>query len=201
VRRYFKDPNAGEGWCVPFPGADASVVLRSQTAISQGAVPGQPFYFSAYVNIGSTFNLLLLLFFGLVLQFLAGFSWGRAILLRFPEFFSYGCFSHAGPSASYLKATRFTETFVAKGFKSGVPADPRAKPDLTMVYTLSGPEIGYVTTPIACVQSALCILEERDKLPLAGGVLTTATAFGGERMIQRLCQHGFTFTEGPVKAH
>lgn len=55
---------------------------------------------------------------------------------------------------------------------------------LQIITEVSGPEPGYVATPIAMVQSALTVLEERPMIP--SGVQTTASAFRGTSLISRL---------------
>ena len=58
-----------------------------------------------------------------------------------------------------------------------------------MVTRVSGPEPGYVSTPITLVQAAETILEERDKLGTPG-VHTTGTVFANTTYISRLQQAG-----------
>jgi hypothetical protein len=50
-------------------------------------------------------------------------------LLRFPQLFSYGLFSHEGPTEQQMKETCFSMTFVGRGFKDAAKADSGADPD------------------------------------------------------------------------
>ena len=58
---------------------------------------------------------------------------------------------------------------------------------------VSGPEPGYVTTPICMVAAALTVLEESQAIPLNGGVLTPGSAFKRTSLIERLRQRGMKF--------
>lgn len=49
---------------------------------------------------------------------------------RYPSLFSYGLFSHDGPTEEMMAQTRFSMTFVARGFKSGAPVQASDKPDM-----------------------------------------------------------------------
>lgn len=66
------------------------------------------------------------------------------------------------------------------------------KPDKEIVTRISGPEIGYLTTPIVLIQAALVMSDERKRLP-KGGVLTPGVVFGGTDYLQRLQKNGISF--------
>ncbi len=55
---------------------------------------------------------------------------------------------------------------------------------------MSGPECGYVATPIIMVHTALTMLQERKSLNVTKGVVTPASAFRGER-IYVICTYLF----------
>ncbi len=79
-------------WCIPFPGSDRSVMMRSQRARyhSDNRRPAQ---ISCYVQISSLFYLVLTMLMGLVFGVLARFKYGRALLEAFPAFFTFGAVS------------------------------------------------------------------------------------------------------------
>jgi short subunit dehydrogenase-like uncharacterized protein len=52
--------------------------------------------------------------------------------------------------------------------------------------------MGYVTTPICVVNSAIVMLREKDKIP--AGVLTPAVAFGATSLLDRLQTGGLLFS-------
>lgn len=149
--------------------------------------------YAAYVNIGSTWNMMLMAAYGGMFSLLAQTETGRNLLLRYPEFFTMGKFSHEGPTERQMDTTSFTMTFFARGFSDDHTLDTRTpgeenertsladandalKCDKFVVAHVSGPEPGYVATPIIFVTLALAVLKERDSMP-AGGVLTPAAAF------------------------
>lgn len=98
-------------YAVPFPGADASIVRRSQAALF--VADNTPFAvgYTAYVTLPSFFWVGVMSVIGSCFSFLARWAWGRSLLLRFPRFFSLGRFSHEGPTAKQLASCSFTMDF------------------------------------------------------------------------------------------
>ena len=87
---------------------------------------------------------------------------------QFPKVFSFGVFDHDGPTKEEMQATSFAMTFAGRGWteKLAEPTDNHSKPpNKEMVVCVSGPEPGYITTPICMVQAAVVILLDADKLP------------------------------------
>lgn len=182
-----------EKWCIPFLGADPSVVRRSQRH-SVEVRDKKPVQYGAYVAMPSLLAILLFLFFGVFFALLCQFKMGRNLLEKYPKFFSFGFFSHEGPTRKQMLGSSFSFQFQGAGYsecalKSGnLPAEP----DGEIVTKVTGPEAGYVATPICLVQAALVVLEET--LPNSGGVLTPAAAFAGTSLIDRLEEHGVKFS-------
>ena len=58
--------------------------------------------YAAYATVGSAYNVAATAFYGGVFSALAGFELGRSLLLKCPELFTNGIFSHAGPSETQL---------------------------------------------------------------------------------------------------
>ena len=92
-----------------------------------------------------------------------------------------------GPSEEAQKAGRFRmevtgETTSGSRYRTVVaaPYDP-----------------GYSGTAIMLGQSALALVEDRDRLPDRAGVLTPATAIGAP-LVDRLRTHGFTLETTPL---
>ncbi|CAN0032255.1 unnamed protein product, partial [Discosporangium mesarthrocarpum] len=80
-------------------------------------------------------------------------DWGRGMLLKYPETFTKGLFSHTGPSQEQMEQTSFEMLFLAKGYspeagpsttdaESGATAQPPGIPDVTVVTKVQGPEPG-----------------------------------------------------------
>ncbi len=56
------------------------------------------------------------------------------------------------------------------------------------------PEPGYVATPLIFVELAKCLMEERESLPIQGGVCTPAAVFYESTLIDRLKTVGIDFS-------
>ncbi|XP_016120167.1 saccharopine dehydrogenase-like oxidoreductase [Sinocyclocheilus grahami] len=118
----------------------------------------------AYVGIGGLFSVLKTLFAGVVFWFMVKFSLGRGLLTEFPEFFSFGLFSKTGPTRKQMDGTSFCLRFMGEGYTNG--QDPsQGKPNATISTEITGPEPGYIATPITMVQAAITLLNEPHCLP------------------------------------
>ncbi|KAH7352557.1 hypothetical protein KP509_19G051700 [Ceratopteris richardii] len=201
-------------WSVFLPSADSSVVRRTMSTAASGAPPSiaeeedpnlapvayarkliyMPVHFGVYSGLPNIFSVLCQMWMGLWVMCLAMFAFGRKLLLRFPEFFSAGLFQKGGPNEEQVAAARFTMWFVGKGYSDSTmaTASRAVQPDLQITTAVSGPEIGYITTPICLVQCALIVLSDRRSLP-RGGVYTPGTVFGTTDLQQRLEQNGISF--------
>ncbi|XP_071963086.1 saccharopine dehydrogenase-like oxidoreductase [Antedon mediterranea] len=179
-------------WAIPFPGSDVSVVRRTQRFMHEKESM-RPIQYGAYVTVTSLFSLFMLIFGGLIFSILARYKFGRNLLEKYPRVFSFGAFSHDGPSRQQMAKSSFTFTFYTEGFSSK-QVEEKGKHDLKMVTKVSGPEPGYVATPIAMLQSAFVLLSEADKIPGSGGVFTPGAAFAKTSLIKRLMEHNFKFT-------
>ena len=76
-------------------------------------------HYIASILVKSPYNLAKFVVLGSVCGFLAGFSWGVNLLLRFPALFTMGQFSHAGPSEAQLAGCGFNMALEAYGYESG----------------------------------------------------------------------------------
>ena len=59
--------------------------------------------------------------------------------------------------------------------------------------TVKGKNVGYGSTCEFLIQSALVILQENEKIPGTGGVLTPGYAFKDTSLVRRLNDNGITF--------
>lgn len=73
------DPRVSK-YTLPFPGADAAIVRRTQSALSAAGEPAV--HFSARFAVPSAYAAGLFVAYGGLMMFLCKFSWGRALLLR-----------------------------------------------------------------------------------------------------------------------
>eukprot|EP00250_Pteridium_aquilinum_P031274 c43343_g1_i1 orf=176-1510(-) len=200
-------------WAMFLPSADSAVVRRTMFTAASGAPPSiaeeedpdlpsvayarkliyMPVHFGVYSALPNFFSVLTQIWMGISVLSLAMFAFGRRLLLRFPEFFSFGLFQRGGPSEEQLAAARFKMWFIGKGYSDSTMAtSSHARLDTQITTYVSGPEIGYVTTPICLVQCALIVLDQRRALP-RGGVYTPGTVFGPTDLQRRLEDNGIAF--------
>ena len=80
--------------CLRFPGSDASIVKRSQIYLGSHPDSGtaSPVRYSAYFTVPSLFWTGVIAVMGATLGILAGFSWGKKLLLAYPRVFSLGMY-------------------------------------------------------------------------------------------------------------
>ncbi|KAK2854207.1 hypothetical protein Q5P01_006868 [Channa striata] len=184
--------NEIQQYTVPFMGSDPSVVKRTQRFLTEehGATPVQ---YGAYAGVGGIGSVIKLMFAGMMFWFLVKFSFGRNLLIKHPEFFSFGLFSKAGPTRKQMEGASFQFALYGEGYTDG--EDPsQGKPSGKIRTLVQGPEPGYVATPIAMVQAALTILNESTALPKKGGVYTPGAVFAKTTLVDRLNKHGIQFS-------
>lgn len=173
-------------YAIRFPGADASIVRRSQVEHTKRHPDQKAIRFSVYLVNNSCLYTILMACWGVFLQLMIWipFEYGKQFLLDYPRLCTAGTFSHEGPSQQVLDASTFSTTFFGQGMSSNQ--------ELVRVQTkVSGPEAGYVATPIMINECAFRVLEH--DLNCAQGVITTASAFRGTKLIPELNRRGLRF--------
>lgn len=181
------------GVCLPFPGADRSVVMRSQRFLYEQERK-RPVQMHAYVTFGSYLTAALVALFAVVFGLMSKFSFGRKLLLKYPKVFSLGFISHEGPSEEAMERTYFSMTMKALGWpqseRLAEPTDQYTNPPTkSLMVKVSGPNPGYGSTCVALLCSALTVLKESDKMPGTGGVLPPGAAFAKTSLISELEKH------------
>ncbi|KAI9565541.1 hypothetical protein GHT06_009333 [Daphnia sinensis] len=187
-----------KSWCLPFPGSDRSVVMRSQRYFYEKEKK-RPIQMAVYFQCSSVIAAILTILSAAVFGLLASFKLGRSLLEKYPKAFSFGTFDHEGPTKEEMDGTSFVLTLVGKGWneKLAEPTDAYSnKPEKELIVQVSGPELGYVATPICMIQAALVLLREADKLPSEGGVYPPGAAFAKTSLINRLIKNGINFETG-----
>lgn len=201
-------------WVMKLPSADTVVVKRTLSKMTEHpeGLPGveetpdfaerrkefwtsvKPAHFGVKIGTRSLLGVLRFLCTGVFIGILGGFSFGRSLLLKFPEFFSLGWFRKTGPTEEEVSSASFKMWFVGCGYSDAAHAASQrgSKPDKEVVTRVSGPEIGYITTPIVLVQCALVLLSQRGNLP-KGGVYTPGIVFGPTDLQKRLEENGMSF--------
>ncbi|OPJ72651.1 saccharopine dehydrogenase-like oxidoreductase [Patagioenas fasciata monilis] len=198
VESFLKVKSGPEGTCVHdgtwksavYGLADQDNLRKLRKKIGYAPVPVQ---YGAYVNIGGLGSVIKLMFAGILFLLLVKFSFGRKLLVKYPEFFSAGHFTKDGPTQKQMDGTSFTMTFFGEGYSEG--QDPQnGKPNVKICTEVKGPEPGYVATPIAMVQAAVSLLEDTACLPKQGGVYSPGAAFSKTKLIDRLNKRGVEFS-------
>jgi short subunit dehydrogenase-like uncharacterized protein len=170
VPKLEKKPALG-GWIGPLPTVDASIVARSAAALDRY---GSDFTYGHHAVIGSFARVVLGVFFVAVLAVLSRIPPARALLLRtLPK-------PGQGPSAEQRRKSWFKLRMVAESGGRVVNTE------------IAGGDPGYDETSKMLAESALCMAFDREALPDARGVLTTAVAMG-EPLLARLQRAGLVF--------
>jgi hypothetical protein len=99
-------------WCLPFPGSDRSVMMRTQRA-RYHTDNKRPVQISSHVQISSLFWVALWTILGYIFGILAKYKFGRTLLEAFPRFFSYGMISKQVYKNKFYKA-EFLHVFLCK---------------------------------------------------------------------------------------
>jgi hypothetical protein len=157
--------------------ADPAIVRLSQQLLVNDANE-TPVYFSAHVLMSNFIETAFSCLWFFVFLFLCKFKITKDLMLKYPRIFSFGIFSHQGPTKQQMKETSFSSVFLAQGYakdnQSGINLDAKH----SIWARVKGPEPGYVTTPICVVNAALTILANKKKASiLPTGVVTPSVAF------------------------
>ncbi|KAI8477053.1 MAG: Saccharopine dehydrogenase-domain-containing protein [Monoraphidium minutum] len=187
------DPSL-EAYTLPFPGADASVVRRTQAALA--AAGERPVHFAARFAAPGAYYAAVAVGVGGALMGLAKVAWGRALLLRYPGLFSYGLVSHEGPTQEQMESAQCEVILSAKGYNAP-PADPKAAPDMRLTLTIGMGDPGYLFTAKMISSAAITLLQERAaalaSVGGAGGVFTAGFLFRDTGLVERLKRDGMRF--------
>lgn len=200
-------------WAIKLPSADATVVRRTLSILTENphGLPGatespeqrekreafwstvKPAHFGVKLGSKSLLDIFRFIILGISIGLLSGLSFGRWLLLKFPSIFSLGWFRKRGPSEDEVESASFKMWFIGHGFSdSSLVSQGNAKPDMEIITRVTGPEIGYIATPIILMQCALIVLSQREILP-KGGVFPPGIVFGATDLQQRLQENGISF--------
>ncbi|XP_014359566.2 saccharopine dehydrogenase-like oxidoreductase [Papilio machaon] len=177
------------GWCIPFPGADSSIVYRTQREL-YAKTNKRPVQFRVYFQFPDFLTLVGVLFVGFVLVVFSLTKVTRNWLIQHPKFFSFGTVTD-DVKEEVMDNTHFQILLYGEGWEKDT--DETKPTNKKMVAKVSGTNPGYGATVVALLQSALTVLQHTDKMPPPGGVLTTGVAFRNTDLIQRLHHNGLTF--------
>lgn len=190
-----KQEIVGNRYCMPFPGSDRSVVMRSQRHFYEKEKQ-RPIQMRAYIAFDSIFAVAGIIIFGIIFGTLARFSFGRKLLLKHPKFFTFGQADHEGPTEEDNENSVMEMFFLGQGWKETLAEStdefsaPINKKLVAKVYSRNP---GYRATCDALLLSAVTILKESEKMPDEGGVFPPAAAFKNTNLIAELVKVGYKF--------
>ncbi|CAI9758681.1 unnamed protein product [Fraxinus pennsylvanica] len=200
-------------WAVKLPSADSIVVRRTLATLTENprGLPGinesvehiekrkafwssvKPAHFGVKLGSKSLLGIFRFIAVGMFIGLFGKISLGRWLLLKFPSFFSLGWFRKKGPTEDEVSSASFKMWFVGHGFSDGnLASSGDKKPDVEVITRVTGPEIGYLATPIMLLQCALILLKSRDNMP-KGGVCTPGIIFGPTDLQERMQENGISF--------
>ncbi|KAI8903358.1 Saccharopine dehydrogenase-domain-containing protein [Gorgonomyces haynaldii] len=197
--KWHKSINA---YLVPAPVADVPVVKLSQQIMEQHKTTKfsnnfkpldlTPIQFAGYFAIKSYVGLFYVSWLGFILSLGAKFPFVRNLLKQYPDFFTFGVFKSKGPSQEALDNSSFETRLLGHGYDGPIEGSPNKH--LTAI--VSGPEMGYITTPICAVTSASMLLNARTRELIPHGVMTPASAFQGvlKPFVDRCKKRGLIFS-------
>lgn len=183
-----------KGYCLPFLGSDRTVVKRSEI-LKCNTKGERPVYCETYFRVTSMFAGIMVLLVASVFGTFAKFSFGRALLKRFPGFFSFGIVSKRGVPRESLEKCSFSHTIIGYGWdeKLGDISQQHETPPTKKIITrVSGPDPGYIGTSTLLVHSGMTLLFDREKLP-EPGVITPGACFRDTYLIDRLSKRNIKF--------
>lgn len=172
---------------LPFPGSDRSVIKRSQILNLLSNYPNYNLVpVETYFGFPNVVNLLGVAFGAISIQLLKSKEVGKNLLIDHANIFSLGLFDrNVNPSREQLDSYSFELLIVANiNDRDG----PREKKLL-----IAGPDPGYKTAAICLIESALTIISEKHLIPVTGGAITPAFAFGKTSLVDRLNENGIKF--------
>ncbi|XP_077223712.1 saccharopine dehydrogenase [Tasmannia lanceolata] len=200
-------------WAVKLPSADSIVVRRTLSFLTENphGLPGtkdsdediakrknfwstvKPVHFGVKIGSKSLLGVFRFILIGIFIGLFGSTAFGRSLLLKYPEIFTLGMFRKTGPTEEEVSSASFKMWFVGHGYSDiSLASKGNKKPDMEIITRVSGPEVGYVTTPIILVQCALILLGQRANLP-KGGVFPAGIVFGPTDLLERLQQNGISF--------
>lgn len=176
-------------YAVLFPGSDAYVLRKTRSLLGRD----YPMCF-CYIAVPSLAGVLFLALFCLLVGFVYLLPETlRRIAYAYIDVLSLGRIRSEGPTVDEISSSGFQ----TKIFAHGTDKDGKKTVFRTVV---SGPDPGYVTTPISLLISAETILLNTDGiLKGKGGVYTPGALFADTNIIQRLTQERIMFCTATKK--
>ncbi|XP_011863787.1 PREDICTED: saccharopine dehydrogenase-like oxidoreductase [Vollenhovia emeryi] len=188
--------DVSEGWSVPLGYLpDGPLALRTQRFLYD-KYKQRPAQVQFYATFPSFFDLLILPIAIIILWLMTRIEWSRKLFLKYPCLFTLGFISDKNPNPEAWKSITISFTIRARGWTEML-AEPTNKytnpPNKEVITKVSVVSPAYETTSIMTILSAITILNETDKMPDNGGVLTPGAAFGKTSLVEQMNKHNIKF--------
>jgi short subunit dehydrogenase-like uncharacterized protein len=188
-------------YCLPFLGADKSIVQRSQYFDAQ-MNKKYPATIETYICVKSMFWAMALMMWLVIFQFAVKFNWSRKILQKYPGICSGYMFKETGPTREQAEEATFEYWFFGTGWESTAETETSSlpldeQPKKKVVVRCDGPDAGYIATSGCILSCAETILFDQENMPKPGGVFTSAAAFKNTKIYDRLASFGIVFRTVP----
>ncbi|XP_036346554.1 saccharopine dehydrogenase-like oxidoreductase [Rhagoletis pomonella] len=183
VRRYPHKVPTLESYFVPVMGGDRHIVTNTQRLWFENEEK-RPIQFENYVGYKSLLNAILTPLIVVLISLLSQFNFTRNLLLKYPQIFSLGLISPDGPTQATMESHFFQMLFKTKGWTKAQSLSEQPKQQLWT--RVSGRNPFYAMTGVAMLAVAKIILQETDKLPGSGGVISPGYAFAKTSLIEDL---------------
>jgi short subunit dehydrogenase-like uncharacterized protein len=190
-----KEINGKVHWCLPLVEPDPAVVRKSQRYLYEKENL-RPIQMEAYIVFNKLYQAIAVSIFALFMAILSQFSFGRNLLLSYPDIFTFGLLSRTEPLEETMERTIFEVIIFGRGWEEEF-SDPSDNHNLPMnkklAVKVSGKNPGYGSTSIALLLSAMTILKESERMPDNGGYFTPGAAFKKTNLINELQANGVKF--------
>jgi short subunit dehydrogenase-like uncharacterized protein len=180
--------------CTKFMGADSAVIrntqflnVRDQHRTGDDDAPNQNYapQVSVYVTLSSWFAAIATAVMLYSLQLLSKFTWGKSLLLRFPQVFSFGRFSKSGVPDQDRMHTLLTIDIFANGYHDFAKAEKTfqdtskwPEPETKLHLEVFGRDPAYSMTAHLLIECGMLLLNSQAQVTKRAGVITPGHAFG-----------------------
>ncbi|KAF2898902.1 hypothetical protein ILUMI_07271 [Ignelater luminosus] len=180
-------------WALPFPTGDIDIIQNSHMYFYDNEEK-RPIQAQCYILMNSFITVMSAIFCGFFFFLLAQCNCGRNLLLKYPEFFSWGFFTSKDIPEDVSKRFYVSVTLHCKGWKEKITEIKCKTPiNKTVIGRVSGFNPVYGITCLAVTLCAISILKEPKQLPVRGGFYTPAVAFSKTSLLDELQKNGVIF--------
>ncbi|XP_054088916.1 saccharopine dehydrogenase-like oxidoreductase [Zeugodacus cucurbitae] len=188
VRSYPHKEFSLDSYFVPIQAGDRDLVVQTQNFRFKNEKK-RPIQYENYIGFKSVFVTLFAPLLLAIFSILARCSLTRKVLMMFPNFFTFGILTEEGPTEDNMERQSFEMVFKTKGWTKDQLLSEEPKQQLWTRISARNPF--YAMTAVAMLSSAKIILQETDKLPGSGGVISPGYAFLKTSLIEELQKYKY----------